>query len=59
MCMTVPESEPEPAACCAKASPSKPTTAAPSTAAATKNFIRDLTPLSVLIEAPLFDGRAA
>jgi hypothetical protein len=33
--------------------------AAPITAAATKNFIRDLTSLSVLIEAPLFDGSAA
>jgi hypothetical protein len=57
--MTVPESEPEPAACCATASPTKPIMAAPITAAATKNFIRDLTSLSVLIEAPLFDGSAA
>jgi hypothetical protein len=53
--MTVPEPEPEPEpAGSAKASPTKPTTAAPSTAAATKNFVRDLTPLSVVIEASQF-----
>jgi hypothetical protein len=49
--MTVPEPEPEPSGS-AEASPAKPSTAAPSMAAATKNFIRDLMPLTLIEASP-------
>ena len=54
MWMTVPEpeSEPEPAACCAEASPTKPSMAPQRTAAATTIFVRDL----LRIEPSFFDG---